>query len=281
MASTGRVRAAFRPVTARFLVVVLSIALSGCTGAHLASKSGAFTVTTEEVPTDQRVIHATYVQPVQDRHPGYLLVFTTGDAGWWSTSGVIFEHLAEAGYTIAGFSAPEILEPVKKFEGRVSTARAAKALDEMYAHVRKHFGEPDSAQIIVVGFSRGASSVAFTAVHPELRNDIAGAVAIALVREADYLHVPEHERGPDIQVDDQGRLQIYPALKLLGSTRLAVIQSTNDKYVPSAESRQLLGPDTATLRLYQVESRDHGFRGGRDVLFKDLDEAMSWLEHGG
>jgi len=117
-------------------------------------------------------------------------------------------------------------------------------------------------------------------VHPELKNDIAGAIAIALVREADYLRVPEHERGTDIQVDDEGRLQIYPALKLLGSTRLAVIQSTNDKYVPSAESRQLLGPDTATLRLYQVEARDHGFRGGRDVLFKDLDEAMGWLERG-
>ena len=107
------------------------------------------------------------------------------------------------------------------------------------------------------------------------------AVAIALVREAVYLRVPEHERGPNIQVDDQGRLQIYPALKLLGSTRLAVIQSTNDKYVPSAESRQLLGPDMAALRLYQVEARDHGFRGGRDLLFKDLDEAMGWLEHGG
>ncbi len=279
MASMVRPGAAFRTVTARFLVVVLWLALSGC--AQLASKPGAFTVTSEEVPTDQRVIHASYVRPVQDRHPGYLLVFTTGDAGWWGTSGVIFEHLAEAGYSIAGFSAPEILKPIKNSGNGVTTARAAKALDEMYAHVRKHLGEPDSAKIIVVGFSRGATAVAFTAVHPELKDDIAGAVAIALTRETDYLRVPEHERGPNIQVDDKDRLQIYPALKLLGSTRLAVIQSTNDKYVPSAESRQLLGPDTATLRLYQVEARDHGFRGGRDVLFKDLDEAMGWLEHGG
>ena len=79
----------------------------------------------------------TYVRPVQDRHTGYLLVFTTGDAGWLGTSGVIFEHLAEAGYTIAGFSAPEIIKRIKKPGGGATTARAAKALDEMCAHVSR------------------------------------------------------------------------------------------------------------------------------------------------
>jgi fermentation-respiration switch protein FrsA (DUF1100 family) len=68
------------------------------------------------------------------------------------------------------------------------------------------------------------------------------------------------------------------ALKLLSSTRLAVIQSTHDQYVPAAESRRLLGSDTPTLRLYEVEAKDHGFSDARENLMQDLDDALRWLE---
>jgi type IV secretory pathway VirJ component len=206
-------------------------------------------------------------------------VFVTGDDGWFGTSAAVFAQLAEEGYMIAGVSAPEVLEPIIRSGERVGTARAAQALNDLYVQMKRHLGLPDSTPIIIVGFSRGASVVAFTAVHPELQDGIAGAVAIALTREADYLHVPQSKLGPDIQVDSQGRLQLYPALKRLGSTRLAVIQSTHDDYVPSAESRQLLGSDTPTLRLYQVEAKDHGFSNALGKLLQDIDDALRWVEH--
>jgi len=237
-----------------------------------------YEVTSEQVATARGSVHATLVHPVQDRRPGYLVVFCTGDDGWSGTSAAVFRHLAEAGYTIAGFSAPEILEPIVRSGERVSTVQAAQGLKEMYAQVKAQLGLPDSAPIVLVGFSRGASMVAFTATHPQLQGGVAGAVAIALTREADYLHVPKGERGPAIQVDEQGRLQLYPALKLLGSKRLAVIQSDHDSYVPAAESRELLGSDTPTLRLYQVEARDHGFSNALDKLMQDLDDALRWIE---
>jgi dienelactone hydrolase len=253
--------------------------LAGCAGAHLSSKPGVYAVTVQPVHTTRRDIHATYVRPVLAKHPGYLVVFATGDAGWFGTSGALFEHLASAGYTIAGFSAPEIVRPIARSAERVSSARAAQGLKELFAAAKRDLGLPDSTPIVIVGFSRGASVVAFTAVHPELRGGVAGAVAIALTREADYLREPQGERRPEIKIDDQGRIQLYPALKLLGSTRLAVIQSSNDDYVPAAESRQLLGPDTPTLRLYQVEAKDHGFSNARDKLMQDLDDALRWVEN--
>jgi type IV secretory pathway VirJ component len=255
-----------------------SLALAGCFDTHLASKPGVYQVTSESLPAERRPIPVVLVHPVRDQHPGYLVVFATGDDGWSGTSAALFEHLADQGYTLAGFSAPEVLSPILGSEDRVSTRQAAQGLKEMYALARRHLGLADSTPIVIVGFSRGATVVAFTAVHPELKGDIAGAVAIALTREADYLHVPERERGPAIQVDDQGRLQLYPAVKLLSSTRIAVIQSTNDSYVPAAESRQLLGPDTSTLRLYPVESKNHGFSDARDQLMQDLDGALRWVE---
>jgi predicted esterase len=132
--------------------------------------------------------------------------------------------------------------------------------------------------VIVVGFSRGATLVAFSALHPDLRDQVRGAIALALTREADYLRAPPAERAPNIEVDDKGRIQIYPALKFLGSTPVAIIQSTNDPYVPSAESRKLLGPDTPTLRLYEVESSGHRFGGAHDKMIEDVDDALHWIE---
>jgi len=255
------------------------VALAGCagSGARISSKPGKYTVTVQSVHTALRDIHATYVRPEQDRHPGYLVMFVTGDDGWFGTSRAVFTHLADEGYTLAGFNAPEALRGVTDSE-RISTARAAQELKDLYAQAKQHLGLPDSTPMLMVGFSRGASAVAFTAVHPELRDGVKGAVAIALTREADYLHASEDALRNGVEVDDRNRIQLYPALKHLGSTPLAVIQSTNDSYVPAAESRQLLGGDTPTLRLYPVEARDHGFSDARDQLMEDLDDALEWIE---
>ena len=59
--------------------------------------------------------------------------------------------------------------------------------------------------------------------------------------------------------------------------RLAIIQSTNDGYVRSAEWRRLLGPDTPTRRLYEIESKNHSFGGGKVPLMQALDDAMAWI----
>ncbi|WP_157995542.1 alpha/beta hydrolase family protein [Peristeroidobacter soli] len=262
-----------------FIAVACLAVLAGCAsmGARLSSKPGAYTVTVQSVHAPHRDIHATYVRPAQERHPGYLVMFVTGDDGWFGTSRAVFTHLADEGYMLAGFSAPEVIDGVDE-SVRVSTARAAEGLRDVYAQARQHLGVPESTPIVMVGFSRGASAVAFTAVHPDLRDDLKGAVAIALTREADYLHATEDERRQGIRVDGEDRIQLYAALKFLGATPFAVIQSTNDSYVPAAESRQLLGADTATLRLYPVESEDHGFSDARDKLMQDLDDALRWIE---
>jgi pimeloyl-ACP methyl ester carboxylesterase len=252
--------------------------VSGSSFAAIASKPGAYEVSREPFKLG-REIHVTYVRPTQPAHGGYLVMFVTGDGGWRSVSSDVFAHLADEGYWLAGFSAPEIIKPIKRMGVRASTAQAAERVKGAFAEARHELGLEDSTPVIVIGFSRGATFVAFAALHPEVRDGVAGAVAIALTREADYLRAPPAERSPDIEVDDKGRIQIYPALKLLGTTPLAVIQSTNDDYVPAAESRELLGPDTPTLRLYTVEAKNHGFSGGRDALLHDLDDALSWIEH--
>ena len=77
-------------------------------------------------------------------------------SGWFGTSRALFSHLAEGGYELAGFSAPEALGDVPSSGERVSTARAAQGLKALYARAKQDLGLPDSTPIVIVGFSRGA-----------------------------------------------------------------------------------------------------------------------------
>ncbi len=259
----------------RIGVLALVCALAGCAGTAISSRPGAFDAQRVRVTFRNREIPVTYVKPLQARHPGYFVVFATGDGGWHGPSAALFSHLAEQGYMLAGLSSPEVLNRSQK--RRFSPTQATANLADLFARIRRDLGVDSSASMIVVGFSRGASIVAYTAMNPRLRVGMAGTVAVALTREEEYVRPTTGRRRSEIKVDDQG-LQIYPSLAAVKGTRLAVIQSTNDHYVRAAESRELLGPDTPERRLYSVESRNHLFGGGRDVLMMDLDDALAWIE---
>jgi len=252
--------------------------LHGCAG-HLASKPGVYDAWTEQLTRGDRSVQVSYVKPATPRSPVFLILFATGDAGWWGASGAVFEHMAEKGYYIAAYNAREVVAPAKKSGNLVEIPAAADAVDAMIVQARRALGLPETTPVIVTGFSRGANLVVFTAGVASLQHHLGGAVAIALTRETDFLRAPAPaERPPSVKVDDKGRIQTYPAIERAGPIPFAVIQSKGDKYVPAEESRRLFGPDTPTRRLYEVDARNHGFSGGQDELIRDLDDALTWIE---
>ena len=257
--------------------LVLIFALAGCAGTALTSRPGTFDAQRMRVAFRNRELPVTYVKPVVDRHPGYFVVFATGDGGWHGPSAALFSHLADQSYVLAGLSSPEVLNRSQKPRRKFSPTQATANLANLFAAIRRTLGVDSSASMILVGFSRGASIVAYTAMNPRLRVGMAGSVAIALTREDEDVRASTGRRRSELKVDEQG-LQIYPSLAAVKGTRLAVIQSTNDHYVRAAESRELLGPDTPERRLYAVEARNHAFGGGRDTLMSDLDDALGWIE---
>ena len=263
-----------------FCVVALTLLLGANAAAgRVKSEPGVYDVAVRTIRIASRRLHVTYVKPVTPRHTKYLIVFTTGDGGWHGVSNEVLEHLAAQGYRIAGLSAPEVLRPLKRARRKMSAQEAAELLGAAFTRLREDFAVAASARLIVVGFSRGATFVAFTAVHPDLQADLAGAIAIGLTRQADYIaSIAPSASGSRVQPDKRRRGLIYPALKLYAHVPVAVIQSTGDRYVSAAESRDLLGPDTATRRLYTVQARNHRFGGGREQLIEDLDAALRWIE---
>jgi alpha-beta hydrolase superfamily lysophospholipase len=259
-------------------VLAAALCLTGC-AARLGSKPGLYDTSYELLKLPTRTLDITYVKPVTPRSPVALVIFASGDAGWFGASGDVFKHIAEKGYYAAGFDARTAVKRNRKTGERASVSDTGVALQAVFVHAKKSLGLPETTPVIVAGYSRGATMVVFAAAEKHLRDGVRGGVAVALTREVDYLRAPEAaERDPAIQVDEKGRIQIYPVLARLSSIRFAVIQSANDRYVSAAESRRLMGPDTPALRLYEVKARNHGFDGGRDQLLVDLDDALKWIE---
>jgi hypothetical protein len=264
----------------RVVAVFVSCLLAGC-ASTLRPKPGVYDVTEQRLKAGPRTLHVTYVTPVQPQphRPDYFILFASGDGGWRGPSSAVLEHLAARGYSIVGIKAGEVIKPVRRAGERLGMTQAAQRLADIYVRARHGLGVAETAPMVMIGFSRGATLVALTAVTPELREGLRGAIAIALTREVDYLHAPEPaERRPGIQVDKRDRILIYPAVKSLSFAPLAVIQSMRDGYVPSAEARQLLGPDVPSRRLYEVPARNHRFGGGREAMLSDLDDALRWIE---
>jgi fermentation-respiration switch protein FrsA (DUF1100 family) len=250
----------------------------GC-GGRLATRPGVFEVRRQPVSMAKRDFTATLVTPAKPLHPDRLVIFSTGDAGWLGASGAVFERLAEMGYYAAGFNAREMLKPVRESGQKVGLSRMAELLDDLFRQTRRELGRPEDTPLILIGDSRGAGGAVLGSILPRLRPQVAGAVAIALTRETDFIRAPDPaDRPPEIQVDEKERIQLYPAIALAGDIPLAVIQSAGDKYVPADEARRLLGPDTPTRRLYEVAAKNHGFSGGREEMLRDLEDALRWIE---
>jgi len=262
-----------------FSLYVLTI-LSGAMSARQADA----TPTYKTIGVGTRTVKLTLARPTADSSPpAFLVVFASGDGGLRGVSKALLVHLSEQNYWVAGFSSPEAFKGIADdSKGQPNYAGARDRLVSIVGQAKQAMGLPDQTPIVITGMSRGANVVVAAAGDAVLKPGIAGAVAIALTREFDDLTVPDTVMGgPGVRADDQGRLQTYPSLQRLGEMRLAVIQSTNDSYVRSSESRRLLGPDTPTRRLYEIESKNHSFGGGKEPLMRALDDAMAWVGHSG
>jgi hypothetical protein len=236
--------------------------------------------THKTITAGSRSVKLTLAAPTGVALPApFLVVFASGDGGLRGLSKELLAHLAEQHYWVVGFSSPQAFKDLDDdAKGQPNYSVATDRFASIVAQAKAALGIPTDTPIVISGMSRGANVVVAAAGSASLRAGITGAVAIALTRELDDVTLPKDLIGsPGIQTDDRGRLQTYPSLERLGALRVAVIQSTNDSYVKSAESRRLLGPDTPTRRLYEIDSKNHNFGGGREALMHALDDAMMWV----
>jgi hypothetical protein len=256
--------------------VAAALLLAGCAG-PLQSRPGTFEARTVPIKIAGRDLEVTYVTPDVPRQHEALIVFASGDAGYYGVSGEIIEHLAEQRYYLVTYDARQLIAREKKSGTPAKIEQVAALCDTVLEDARRSQGLDDSIPAIVTGYSRGATFVVLYAAIEGLREHLTGGIAIALTRRADYLERPT-PKDPlsSVLVDEKGRLLTYAAIPSAGPLPFALIQASKDSYIGADEAHQLFGPDTPNRRFYRIEG-SHTFKGARDVLMTDLDQALAWI----
>ena len=210
------------------------------------------------------------------RTPGLartMLIYATGDGGWWGKDRDIFRHLVTWGYPAVGFSAREYVHHLG--HDTLEPAQVAADYRAIVAAAIAALHLPLETRAVLVGKSRGAGLAVAAAGVPALNAELAGVMAVGLTREEEYVRAGV--RGSPSRALQM--LETYARLPDIGPVPVAVIQSTHDDYVPAAEARQLFGPDTATRELVAVESRNHNFGGAVDRLYAEMARSLEWMLH--
>jgi hypothetical protein len=236
------------------------------------------TLFVRDVPLDtERIeVHLVRAADAGGRRP--LLLYATGDGGWRSADRGLFQHLARWGYPVAGFSARHYLEHL----GFEATTRAHVAEDygRLIAFAKHKLELSGDTLTVLVGFSRGSGLAVVAAGQPELQPFLGGVLAVALTDEEEYVreHGTRAGRDPrDGSARELAALRPYDQLTRLDRLPVAVIQSTQDGYLPAAQARQLFGPDDERRRFHAIRAGNHTFAGARDALYEQARVALEWI----
>jgi Bacterial virulence protein (VirJ) len=251
------------------LWAVLALAaslLAGC-GPDIAKRGGAAPLETGVSLHGHTITLHLSLPPVHPAAP--LILFATGDGGWSGSGTDLFQQIAGWGYPTAGFDAGDYVNHLGDSPVRPSVV-AADYLRLIHA-ADAALNLPPPTRVVLAGDSRGADLIVVAAAQPAVQRRLAGVLAIALTAEEEYVHVPAPD-GSALAMFDT-----YGALPAIGPVPVAVVQSTNDSYVPAAEARRKFGPDSHVRRLIPIPSSDHDFDGGTDELYARMHACFQWI----
>jgi hypothetical protein len=216
-------------------------------------------------------------EPVSAAAPQVLLLYATGDGGWRGKDKDAFEHMTRWGYAIAGFSSKDYLRHLERRSEITTPQDVARDFALLIEAAKLRFGLADNVRTILVGVSRGAGLSVAAAGRPSLQHMLAGVLLVALTREEEYVH-RIRRRSPLLpNRAELVALDTYDYLRRLGSMPVVIIQSTHDNYLPAAEARTLIGPDSELLRLEPVASKNHSFTDARGQLYDRMQASLGWI----
>jgi fermentation-respiration switch protein FrsA (DUF1100 family) len=208
-----------------------------------------------------------------------LLLFATGDGGWRGKDRELYGEIIRWGYPVAGFSAPSYLSHLGFVSGTTTPGRLARDYERLIEFAKEALSLPARTRTILVGVSRGAGLAVVAAGRAEVRPLLAGVMAVALTREEEYVRHYRVRRGApgDAPKRELVTFDTYGSLYQLRLLPLAVIQSTNDNYLPAVEARELFGPDTELRHFFPIEAQNHSFKGARDALYARMSRCLDWI----
>lgn len=228
-------------------------------------------------------LHFATLSPPAAGTPAALVLYASGDGGWFGTATGMFRAIAAGGFPTVGFSSRAFLKIEQAAPAPLTMSRIAESYRMVLDAARQALALPDGVPIVLSGWSRGASLAVIAATSAGLDRPVSGVVAIGLPRDERLDVEPTGDDDPDDEpsgAEPHGRgpareIDMYPLLARLGPRR-AVVQATNDRYLRAADARVLFGPDTARSRFFAIEARNHRFSGAGATFDAALIDAVTW-----
>jgi hypothetical protein len=271
------------------LAAVILLSSSGCAGmSHIARDPGStpiISTTSVELAGGGQPLEVQLAVPPHPKRPDVLVLYASGDGGWFGSAVDMFRAIGDAGFYAVGLSTKALLH--RRSAGGTTPAVQALAADyrAVLARAAQVLKLPPGSRVILTGWSRGASLAVMLGDVTHAPPNTAGIVAIGLTAEEDLNVVGESDDDPDPVEVKKGRhhgagIALYPLIDDVAPGRSAVIQATGDKYLPAAQARALFGADTALRRFYEVPAKNHRFGGGADEFAASLRASLDWVVTG-
>lgn len=214
-----------------------------------------------------------------------LVLYASGDGGWFGAAVGMFRMIAAEGYPVVGFSSRALLKIEQGGHSPLSGNHIAESYRAILETGRRALALPPDAPAVLTGWSRGASLAVLAAAEPETDRGITGIVAIGLPRDEELDLEPGDDADPTERAEATApsrrhtaahALLMYPLLARIAPRRSAVVQASGDRYLPAAQARVLFGDDTAFRHFFAVEADNHRFGGGKGALRQALLDALAW-----
>lgn len=274
-------RAGAAPRARRLLILVLAVLPASCAGvAPRIAASPSRPESTLTMPLHGADFHLHIANAVPSSPA--LVVYASGDGGWFGTAIDMWRLLSRDGVATAGFSARAFLKVDRPHGQRLDPTRLAGEYRDVVTRLRDVLRLPADAPVILAGWSRGAAFSVLAAAERETVPALAGVIAIGLAGDEDLAI-----DGPADESDD-GDDALMPASRTAHAfdpyaeiarvpVPVAVIQATHDDYFPAAAARTRFGPDRSDRRFFAVEAKNHRFNGGTAAFDAALHDAVRWV----
>jgi len=272
------------------LAVLLAAALSGGCSAALSAKASPPNAVREfsahvGVHDDALTLHLASPQtPVSASTP--LVLYASGDGGWFGAAAGMFHTIAGSGLPTAGFSTKAFMRIEQRWSRPLNVAHVVEGYQRIIDAARAQLRLSPDAPVVLTGWSRGASLGVLVASSREADPRVIGLVAVGLAadEQLDIQGGSDDDAGEDTEVppvvnaDLHARsIAMYPLLSRIAPRRVVVIQASGDGYLPSARARELFGSDSTMRRLVSIDARNHRFSGGESTFAAALVEAVDWV----
>jgi type IV secretory pathway VirJ component len=208
------------------------------------------------------------------RGSGDPVIVSSGDGGWIHLGPRVAEMLAGKGFFVVGFDSKAYLE---SFTTAATTLRLEDEPDD-FGTLARYAARGSPVEPILIGVSEGAGLSLLAATDANVRQVIAGVIALGLPRVnelgwrwKDSLIYVTH------QVPNEPTFTSASVVSRLGALPFAAIQSTGDEFTSVAEVRTILESAREPKTLWIVKAADHRFSGSQVEFNQRLFEAIDWV----